>query len=171
MNSSIGLKFTTIAEKRFLVHLIIHHGLVLRSNSFQIISGCDFEMKVNLITSFINHSCIPNTIILNKQKNIIAKSILPIKKGEQIFISYMDNEDPSSDVKKTLYHIYGFICDCDICEGSSLEQQDDSTTSYIEAKIIILRENFDLNLLTDLKRHATEFKKRIIVTKYHTNQF
>lgn len=114
LSSSIRSKFSTKEEKRFLVHLFIHHGLILRSNSFQRESGDDFEMKLNLLTSYMNHSCIPNVIMLNRDNITVAKSVLPIKEGEQLFISYVDNSEEKSqtDVNKQLERIYGFRCEC-----------------------------------------------------------
>lgn len=119
MNSSIGSKFVTTEEKRFLVHLIIHHGLVLRSNSFQLECGDDYEMKLNLLTSYINHSCMPNVVVINQYNTTVAKSILPIKQGEQLFISYVDNNGltkSQTGVNNQLERIYGFCCDCHICK-------------------------------------------------------
>lgn len=78
LGSSIRSKFSSTEETRFLFHLIIHHGLILRSNAFQRESGFDFEMKINLLTSYINHSCIPNVTVLHKHNTTVVKSILPI---------------------------------------------------------------------------------------------
>lgn len=166
VNSSIRSKFSSTEEKRFLFHLIIHHGLILRSNAFQRESGDDFEMKINLITSYINHSCIPNVTVLHKHNTTVVKSILPIKKGEQLFILYMVNDDfegSLTGVNEKLERIYGFRCECFICEKGKLmrcnthSREQSESFSYIETNITKLRECFDSNLLIDLKNHAKDF--------------
>lgn len=166
VHSSIRSNFPSTEEKRFLFHLIIHHGLILRSNAFQRVSGDDFEMKINLITSYINHSCIPNVTVLHKHNTTVVKSILPIKKGEQLFISYTvddDFEGSLAGVNEKLERIYGFRCQCFICEreksmrGVTHSRQQSESFSYIETSISKLRERFDLNLLIDLKNRSKDF--------------
>lgn len=165
LHSSIRSKFPSTEEKRFLFHLIIHHGLILRSNAFQREYGDDFEMKVNLLTSYINHSCIPNVTVLYKHNTTVVKSILPIKKGDQLFISYTVNDDfegSLTGVNEQLERIYGFRCECFICEGESIRGEtharlQNESLSYIERNISKLREHFDSDLLIDLKNRSKDF--------------
>lgn len=157
--------------------MIIHHGLILRSNAFQCASGDDFEKKIHLVTSYINHSCIPNVTVLHKDNTTVVKSILPIKKGEQLFISYMVNDDfegSITDVNEKLERIYGFRCECFICEGGKLMRDDkhsllqSESFLYIETNISKLRKRFDSNLLINLKNRSKDFllkNPRIIGSK------
>lgn len=122
LHSSMGPKFSSIEEQRFLVHLIIHHGLILRSNSFQHASGDDFSMRLNLFISYINHSCAPNANVLHLPNKTVVNSILPIQKGEQVFISYMTGDDfdgTRTEFKEKLEQIYGFRCDCSVCQDKT----------------------------------------------------
>ncbi|KAF2075596.1 hypothetical protein CYY_003101 [Polysphondylium violaceum] len=78
---------------------------------------------------FINHSCEPNLFIATpvvNDKSIRFCSSRPIKKGEELFISYIEAEDMSfNDRHKLLKETYGFQCKCSACLSKS------STTSSI----------------------------------------
>lgn len=98
-----SVKFETKSTQRFLIQLIFHHGFVLRTNGF----GDYFESPVEipeastahdkkykkclfLLTSYFNHSCVANIIKLDKGNLAVSKAILPIKSGEQLFFTYID---------------------------------------------------------------------------------
>lgn len=63
----------------------------------------------------INHSCKPNVnFTFNKNDgNMYVKAIRNIKKGEEIFDSYLENKNISNH-KIYLKEHYGFVCDCDL---------------------------------------------------------
>ena len=67
-------------------------------------------------TAKFNHSCEPNIEFKFNEQNgtMIVKSIKNIKKGSEIFDSYLLNKDLKKDHNDYLYEHYGFICnDCD----------------------------------------------------------
>jgi len=62
----------------------------------------------------LNHSCKPNVkFVFNKNDgNMYVQSIRNIKKGEEIFDSYLENKIIPNH-KEYLQNHYGFKCDCD----------------------------------------------------------
>jgi len=67
------------------------------------------------ILSLFNHSCAPNA----QMKQVLPKSPVitttPIKKGEQLFISYIDTNLPRHERQDKLLATYGFACQCEKC--------------------------------------------------------
>lgn len=125
-SSKLGTKIKTESKRRFLAYLIVHHTCVLRTNQFGGISDTDnaksdFEMSLRLVSSYLNHSCCPNVAIIKKDNLAICISVLPIRRGEQLFISYIDEEDDEykRKVNRQIYlkNVYGFDCKCTICEN------------------------------------------------------
>lgn len=68
--------------------------------------------------SCINHSCCPNVKAFKRDEDKDGQAVLlavrPIKKGEQVTISYID-ENSSWEERKTMLEDYGFICNCCKC--------------------------------------------------------
>ncbi|KZT01986.1 SET domain-containing protein [Laetiporus sulphureus 93-53] len=67
--------------------------------------------------SRINHSCTPNVI---SRWDLLAftmeiRALTPIRKGEEITMSYMDKTAPRADRQKELKEKYDFICRCPSC--------------------------------------------------------
>lgn len=164
------------------MHLIIHHGLILRVNAFSgytdPINGIfghgsiadddnkQFVKELHLLTSYFNHSCLPNIIKLGKDNVAVCKALLPIKKGEQLFITYIDDEAFDMTEKQRndqLEWIYGFRCKCELCrtgvkQGERL--QADADFIYIATNLPRLIENFDIDLLRDIKSRCIKFLKK-----------
>ncbi len=65
------------------------------------------------ITAKINHSCTPNVEFKFNEKTgqMITFAIIDIKRGEEIFDSYLMNKSIRLH-KEYLYEHYGFRCDC-----------------------------------------------------------
>lgn len=181
-SSKLSTKFQSKASQRFLMHLIVHHGLILRMNAFSGYSepisgyfgdgsvtedddGKQFEKELHLITSYFNHSCIPNVIKLGKDNVAVCKALLPIKQGEQLFITYIDDEAFNMTEKERndqLENIYGFRCKCQICttgmvKGGEHLLQTDSAFKYVVTNVPRLIGNFDIDLVRDIKTKCIEF--------------
>eukprot|EP01132_Coremiostelium_polycephalum_P005398 gene5398-6732_t len=71
------------------------------------------------LPSFINHSCEPNAFIappIINDQSIRYVSNRPIKKGEEIFISYLEAENISTKQRRELlFNNYNFMCHCPSC--------------------------------------------------------
>lgn len=156
----LRIKFHTKSAQHFLVHLIIHHGLILCTNSF---GGCcgdngDYQQNLFLLTSYINHSCIPNVIKLSNNNLAVVKTIQPIKKGQQLFASYLlePGDMCGIDRNNRLKEIYGFECHCELCTkgfraGAHVLEEDDDFM-YVASNI----SDCD-NLISEIKEHCTKF--------------
>ncbi|KAH0008755.1 SET domain-containing protein, partial [Aureobasidium melanogenum] len=63
-----------------------------------------------------NHSCEPNTSVLFDTPRLMMRSLAPINKGEEVFISYVDNTDPFHRRQALLKLRYRFECKCSKCQ-------------------------------------------------------
>lgn len=78
-------------------------------------------MCLFLIHSCINHSCSPNvenrSLLNDKTTNakVIIRAIKPIKKGEELQFTYIDEKQKTSARKDELLSKYGFTCNCPRC--------------------------------------------------------
>ncbi|EFA82595.1 SET domain-containing protein [Heterostelium album PN500] len=90
----------------------------------------EFEDKVSkyintipLHLSFMNHSCdsnvfIASPVINDKQIRIVSKR--PIKKGEEILISYIDGMQLTTENRQEMLgESYGFQCTCPLCRSNT----------------------------------------------------
>ena len=70
-------------------------------------------LTLPMIAKF-NHSCTPN-IIFNfdtKTGYMVVKATRNIKKGEELFNSYLNNKNLKNNHMEYLYEHYGFNCEC-----------------------------------------------------------
>ncbi|KAH8675535.1 hypothetical protein BX600DRAFT_507765 [Xylariales sp. PMI_506] len=97
------------------------------SNTFGL--GCpfdDIELGIgfdNLISA-ANHSCDPNVVNAFNQPSIILRAIKPIKKGEEVFMRYVDNRNPISVRQQELQDGYHFSCQCSKCNKGPVSADD-----------------------------------------------
>lgn len=94
-------KYRKLEHKRFLQHLILHlfhiaeHAVELHEISFEknaILLCHTLKLFANAMYPFgcyFNHSCVPNISWFNVDGRLICKVIRPIKKGQQVFRSYL----------------------------------------------------------------------------------
>lgn len=165
MNSGLAGKFQTKPLQRFLMHLIAHHILILRSNSFMGGMQPDdtrFFQKLDLLTSYFDHSCIPNIIHLDKERMTVIKTILPIKRGDQLRISYINCEDYKKKGERIAYlqDVYGIRCKCKLCTvgvSNFVDAEKDEDFNFVAEKLIKLNEKFDFELARDIKNHCVQF--------------
>ncbi|CAG8890936.1 unnamed protein product [Penicillium egyptiacum] len=64
----------------------------------------------------INHSCEYNSTVGFDGEELYVKAMRPIKKGEQIFISYIDTTTPYDIRRNELKERYFFDCQCTKCQ-------------------------------------------------------
>ncbi|KAK0718765.1 hypothetical protein B0T21DRAFT_55750 [Apiosordaria backusii] len=62
----------------------------------------------------VNHSCVPNAFIGFDKRTATLRAERPIKAGEEITISYIENDKPRS-VRRQGLKLYHFECDCPRC--------------------------------------------------------
>jgi hypothetical protein len=71
-----------------------------------------------------NHSCEPNASVLFDQPRVMMRSLSSIKKGEEVFISYIDNTDPYYRRQTQLKQRYCFECRCSKCQHGTNGRED-----------------------------------------------
>lgn len=160
-SSKMACKFKTTAEKRFLLHLIVHHGLIIRTNSFSFEEEGATIHELALLTSYFNHSCLPNIAKLTKGNLSIIKAILPIKQGDQLFLTYINGEvfDMTGQQRNdNLNNTYGFRCKCKLCTHGRLQAGDlENDPSFIYVSSNVLDDQFVDKNVSNIIKHCTKF--------------
>ncbi|KAL2019463.1 hypothetical protein VTK56DRAFT_9579 [Thermocarpiscus australiensis] len=64
--------------------------------------------------AMVNHSCVPNAFIGFDKRTAVLRAERPIQEGEEITISYIDNNLPKAARHEAL-RLYHFQCDCPRC--------------------------------------------------------
>lgn len=159
MNSTkLAKKFQQSAEQRFLVHLIIHHYIILRKNSFGYEKYGADVLELSLIASHFNHSCLPNVAKLSKENLSVCKTILPIKCNEQLFVCYIADEVFNMTEKQRNNHletVYEFRCKCQLCSYGPLQAHSlESDPSFMFVVANVKKNNFDVK---SIKQHCIKF--------------
>jgi len=66
----------------------------------------------------VNHSCEPNAVgVFCGDANLLLLASRTIRKGEEICIDYIDNEEDDAETRRQALLPYGFICGCPRCPG------------------------------------------------------
>lgn len=107
--------FDTVEKKRFLMHLVVCHTLIVDSNAQDI----DETLALRNVFSIFNHQCVPNIKVNTLGKLVYCQAARPIKKGEQLFINYLTPEElevEDEERKQKIKWTYGFECQCEKCE-------------------------------------------------------
>lgn len=148
-------KFVTITEARFLMHLIIHHGLVLRANAFEFEDDKEEVHELGLQTSIFNHSCLPNIAKLSKGNLSVCKSILRINRGDQLFVTYLQDDAFHMTEKQRndqLEEKYEFRCQCKLCmDGTLLAAglDNDPCFEYVTSIVNEIDDDIDIGIVKE----------------------
>lgn len=109
-------RFNTEAKRRFLMHLVGHHAVILRHNSM--------NGQLSLFATLLRHSCTPNVQVVWIDNRTACIAIKPIRKGEQICCAYTTGKQQSHDLRKYMDVIKdksGFRCTCVKCENTLVD--------------------------------------------------
>lgn len=108
----INTLFDFIEKQRFLMHLVAHHFLLTYINSI----GNKLTKSLANVLSMLNHSCDANLRVVYSGKHQCCITIRPIKKGDQFFICYLENDvDPLEKRQQMLKEKWDFVCKCIRC--------------------------------------------------------
>lgn len=127
---SIKASFDSERKQRFLMHLVVHHISVQERNCFAEFSETDAQFNVASIAcvlSLVNHSCAPNLINFAVDNREVCVTIRPVKKGEQLFISYISQDGtmlPPQARQDHLKKYYDFDCKCEKCVSCAPGKRD-----------------------------------------------
>lgn len=104
----------SLEKKRFLMHLVSYHAVVVDSNIFPIEEG----FAVRNVFSMFNHSCDANVTVNASGKICYCTASRALKKGEQLFINYLKPDEmklPKEQREDILDKFWGFKCKCRKC--------------------------------------------------------
>ncbi|GAB7338519.1 hypothetical protein MBLNU457_5269t2 [Dothideomycetes sp. NU457] len=69
-----------------------------------------------------NHSCDPNAVVTFDGSAVSLRSLRPIAKDEEVFITYIDCTNPYTVRQEELRDRYGFICACSKCQRKGSDE-------------------------------------------------
>ncbi|KAF7716221.1 Uncharacterized protein PECH_005112 [Penicillium ucsense] len=106
--------------------VIMGYAARLDINSFNLTTAMYDRIGLYLhpFAALINHSCDYNATVGFDGEELYVKAIRPIKKDEQIFISYIDTTTPYAVRHKELSERYFFNCQCTKCAKGTNTPED-----------------------------------------------
>lgn len=122
------LPLPTLRSVQRMIHQLAHrHIATIPINAFSEQSnqqnGILTEYRMYYMLCRFNHSCTPNIdYYIDDDEMTCGEALSPIKKGEQLFISYLPEADLAEDVKtrKTItQETWKFPCKCQKCAAES----------------------------------------------------
>ncbi|XP_069155358.1 histone-lysine N-methyltransferase ASHR1 isoform X2 [Solanum lycopersicum] len=95
---------------------------------------CDAELKplgtgLYPVVSIINHSCLPNSVLIFEGRMAVVRALHHIPKGTEVSISYIEMAGTTATRQKALKEQYLFSCTCIRC--IKLGQNDDIQESAV----------------------------------------
>ncbi|KAM7507683.1 hypothetical protein LguiA_018136 [Lonicera macranthoides] len=81
---------------------------------------CDSELRplgtgLYPVISIINHSCLPNSVLVFEGRMAVVRAVQHIPKGTEVFISYIETAGSTMTRQKALKEQYYFSCTCPRC--------------------------------------------------------
>lgn len=116
----IATLFSSLKHRRFLMHLIGQHAQITNFNSFHAdhTDGMEFYTQVGLMIKYFRHSCAPNVSMSERDGVSNYTVIRPIKKGDELFISYFKFLLHPKHVRQQYLDKQAHIkCNCIRCKG------------------------------------------------------
>lgn len=134
--------------KRLIFCMASRHIATIKINSFSeeftVGKGVCTRYSLHDALSIINHSCAPNLHHYYDTENVIrCVSIRPIRKGDQIFISYLGDMKFNDDISRKSYikKNWSFDCECEMCHHDIHANQPGPLYKYIKNNFE-LKKNF-----------------------------
>ncbi|PIA27178.1 hypothetical protein AQUCO_08200002v1 [Aquilegia coerulea] len=81
---------------------------------------CDSDLRplgtgLYPVVSIINHSCLPNSVLVFEGSLAVVRAVEPIPKGTEVLISYIETAGSTATRQKALKEQYLFTCTCSRC--------------------------------------------------------
>jgi SET and MYND domain-containing protein len=102
--------------------------------------------------ALINHSCDYNATVGFDGEELYIKAIRPIKKDEQVFISYIDTTTPNEVRRRELSERFFFDCQCTKCAQGTDTPEDKFTDTPKDTSILETAEKQALELLQEVTK-------------------
>ncbi|XP_038718398.1 histone-lysine N-methyltransferase ASHR1 isoform X3 [Tripterygium wilfordii] len=119
---------------RLMVKLYLRRKLQSEKFACNAHTICDSELRplgtgLYPVISIINHSCLPNSVLVFEGKSAVVRAVQHIPKGTEVFISYIETAGSTMTRQTSLKEQYLFTCRCPRC--SKTGQYDDVRESAI----------------------------------------
>jgi len=79
------------------------------------------DVSLFYLSSFCNHSCVPNAQRALFGDVMVVRALLPLSKGDEITLGYIWPDTSIDEREKTLKRAYGFQCDCWYCREERMD--------------------------------------------------
>ncbi len=73
------------------------------------------------LSSFCNHSCIPNATRALFGDVMVVRALLPLSQGDEITLGYISPEISTDERQKSLKQSFGFQCNCWYCREENID--------------------------------------------------
>ena len=138
------------------------------SNHFELRSPLDevyLGVGFDPLLCSANHSCEPNSVVVFNQPQAVMRALKPIRKGEEIFMRYVDITNPFSVRQSDLKEQYYFSCQCAKCKKGAKFPED----TFLKPPEELSAEYCDL-ADTLIERHGDELHKYYVPVNDETAQ-
>lgn len=162
---AINCAFNTESKQRFLMHLVVKHNEIINKNSTRSLQNeVQCIRKLGLVSSLFNHSCAPNLLNIADDDKKICITMRPVKKGQQLFVSYLNVNDAMNQRQNYLMKQFGFLCHCDKSEPTYSPV--DADQMLTEPDYQFLQRNCNANFMNDRIRLDIERKSCKLLNRY-----
>ncbi|XP_027148148.1 histone-lysine N-methyltransferase ASHR1-like isoform X2 [Coffea eugenioides] len=119
---------------RLMVKLYLRRKLQVEQLACNAHTICDAELRplatgLYPVISLINHSCLPNSVLVFEGRLAVVRAVEHIPKGTEVLISYIETAASTMTRQKALKEQYFFTCTCPRCIKAG--QYDDIKESAI----------------------------------------
>jgi hypothetical protein len=108
------------------IHRLFTKSFKVLSNSLTLITPTLDPLGIILDPTLchINHSCDPNAYLMMDGPRVSIRTLRPIKKDKEIYISYIDTTNPFQTRQEELKSRWFFTCRCAKCQNGATSQED-----------------------------------------------
>lgn len=155
----VSSAFDSEERRLFLKHLVTYHFVKFCKNS--IVSSqneCQRIVTLGLVFPLFNHACSPNLLNFAICDTQFCITIRPVKKGDQLFVSYSCADLPTRFRQMHLMKKFGFLCKCDKCDTKYTA--DDVAKLVADPGFKYVKQKLNSNLLD--QKNRTDVKGKCI---------
>lgn len=108
-----------VGQRRFLMHLIGHHVCAVERTKVNVATAQnDGTSVLPVFSSFFEHSCNPNTVLVTSDQSAVAVTIRPIQKNQKLTVSLLRDDQlnlPDFMRRMYLHKQFNMLCKCERC--------------------------------------------------------
>ncbi len=166
----------SLTQEKQLMLVICHQFAAIKSNIHTVCelrNGSEGKLQIKPIgvamfpdvALHINHSCNPNTFVIDVRDRQITIAARDIEEGEEITQIYLGHFGDTEKEKRQrlLEERYHFRCECEACQGNfpSAQQCLEQCITFAETPNELLKKPMSLNELTALDSRNENLKNQI----------